>query len=248
MNDEKTIQNNDNLDLSNDLKENFLIENFQDYYKFLEEENDTNAIKQISRKKTEFLKTQKLNLYKSDDLKKKSNRIFENHYKPQIIGKLYRNKSINYKKKKNLKLNYNRVIQSPNLNIQVADELNRNDKYNEDQQNFTFSKYIFHSFINLYKHREDYKKRKIHQIRYKRIFESDQDFDKIEVEVSCLRKSKNDLRYLLSNNTDKNKNKQNQKIRKKEISKCDALLIEYCPEVFKRLRSLDEFQGEELFK
>lgn len=38
--------------------------------------------------------------------------------------------------------------------------------------------------------------------------------------------------------------------KKKKIKKekSDALMIEYCPKVFQRLRELDEYEGEELYK
>ena len=38
--------------------------------------------------------------------------------------------------------------------------------------------------------------------------------------------------------------------KKKKIkkTKSDALMIEYCPKVFQRLRELDEYEGEELYK
>jgi len=42
-------------------------------------------------------------------------------------------------------------------------------------------------------------------------------------------------------------NKQRHEYKKKPKTKCDAVIIEYCPKVFKQLRSLDEYEGEELF-
>ncbi len=89
---------------------------------------------------------------------------------------------------------------------------------------------------------------KIHQIIYKRIFEGGlEDLDKIEFEVSSIRKSKDDINILISNNTEENRNDQSKKAKKKPKTKCDAVIIEYCPKVFKQLRSLDEYEGEELF-
>jgi hypothetical protein len=73
------------------------------------------------------------------------------------------------------------------------------------------------------------------------------DLDKIEVEVSSIRKSKDDLNIFISNNTLEHNETQIKKKKKTKKSKCDAVIIEYLPEVFKKLRSLDEYEGEELY-
>ncbi len=78
--------------IKNDLSENFLFENSP-----VKEGNDSDTMKGISRKKTAYINTKKLNFFKSDEIKTSSNHILANTFKTKSPPFIYRNKTINYK-------------------------------------------------------------------------------------------------------------------------------------------------------
>lgn len=63
------------------------------------------------------------------------------------------------------------------------------------------------------------------------------------MEVNSLGKSKN-LRWSLGDTTEIESSNENKSQKNKNH---DALVIEYCPKIFKELRNLDDFNAEELF-
>jgi len=63
--------------------------------------------------------------------------------------------------------------------------------------------------------------------------------------VSSSKNTKKDL----SKKDNISKTESQKTLNKKIIKeKCDALIIEYCPKVFKSLRKLDDYFGEELYE
>lgn len=129
--------------ITNDLSENFLVEDTVDKKILITEDTDLDTMNEVSRKKTEYIKAKRLNLFKSDEIKLSSNQISANNLRMKMMPSMFRNKSINYKKPKRVKAIKNKkVVQLPNLNIQVKDELNRKDdlKSNLNQEENTFVK------------------------------------------------------------------------------------------------------------
>lgn len=99
--------------------------------------------------------------------------------------------------------------------------------------------------------RKDFKRAKKHQIRYKKIFNDTIDFENLEVEVSSVKKNKKITNTSISISESGDLDESEGKSKFGEINKKqnhDALVIEYCPRVFRELRKLDEFSAEELDK
>jgi hypothetical protein len=134
------------------------------------------------------------------------------------------------------------------------------------QEDFTLSKTDISATLNLspqlsqeksllgsYKSisEKDFHKAKSHKIRYKKIFNSEVDLSKLEVEIlpskkkkSCVnRESNNDSSVfdtesqVLDNLSEKEQNTQH-----------DATVIEYCPRIFRDLRRIDDISGYDLEK
>lgn len=87
---------------------------------------------------------------------------------------------------------------------------------------------------------KDFKRAKSHRIRYKKIFKDNIDFQEMEVEVSTYGKRK----YVET--IDSSIMNETQKSEEKDKKHYDAMVIEYCPRVFRELRRLDEITGFEL--
>jgi len=97
--------------------------------------------------------------------------------------------------------------------------------------------------------RKDFKRAKKHQIRYKKIFNDDIDFENLEVEVSSVTRNKKAVNASIVTSEDLDiveVDDQNKKIKTKTKKNHDALVIEYCPKVFRELRTLDEYSARDL--
>ena len=88
---------------------------------------------------------------------------------------------------------------------------------------------------------KDFKRGKPHKIRYKKIFKDNIDFQEMEVEVSSYGKKKyrDSLESSIMNETSPNE----ETVKNKDHH---ALVIEYCPRIFRELRKLDEISGHDL--
>ena len=87
---------------------------------------------------------------------------------------------------------------------------------------------------------KDFKRAKSHRIRYKKIFKDNIDFQEMEVEVTTWEKKK----YVDTN--DSNSIYDSAKSNEKENKDHQALVVEYCPKVFRELRRLEEITGYDL--
>jgi hypothetical protein len=96
-------------------------------------------------------------------------------------------------------------------------------------------------FIEGSVNKSDLTKAKRHKIRYKKIFDDNIDFEKLEVEVTT---SKNRKTSKLATDSESSSDYESSAQDKKDH---DALVIEFCPKIFKELRNLDDITGIDLY-
>jgi hypothetical protein len=115
---------------------------------------------------------------------------------------------------------------------------------NEGMITFNFQSSQDKSLLNVKNiNPKDFKRAKSHRIRYKKIFNNNIDFQEMEVEVSTYGKRKytETIDSSLLNESSPSEENDNSK-------HYDALVIEYCPKIFRELRKLDDISGYDLEK
>jgi hypothetical protein len=135
------------------------------------------------------------------------------------------------------------------------------------QEDFTMSKTDMSATLNLspqisqeksllgsYKSisEKDFHKAKSHKIRYKKIFNSEVDLAKLEVEILPSKKKKaaslNKEATIDSSLFDSESQAMDNISEKEKNTQHDATVIEYCPRIFRDLRRIDDISGYDLEK
>ena len=99
---------------------------------------------------------------------------------------------------------------------------------------------------------KDFHKAKSHKIRYKKIFNSEVDLAKLEVEILPSKKKKaaslNKEATIDSSLFDSESQAMDNISEKEKNTQHDATVIEYCPRIFRDLRRIDDISGYDLEK
>lgn len=139
-------------------------------------------------------------------------------------------------------------ISKSNLkNLEYTNNNITNITVNQTQVNNTFNQQINSRSLS----EKDYHRAKSHKIRYNKIFNSNVDLDKLEVEVTTdksVRNPKVKRNSTQSSNYESESNnlQENLVVGGKSKGDHDAIVIEYCPRIFRELRKLDDITGYEL--
>lgn len=89
---------------------------------------------------------------------------------------------------------------------------------------------------------KDYHRSKPHKIRYKKIFDDNVDLDQVEVEVTSEKRKRKMNR---ETDTESASNLITDDIEYRNVDH-DAIVIEYCPKIFRELRKIDDISGYDL--
>jgi hypothetical protein len=134
-------------------------------------------------------------------------------------------------------------------NISNLENIKNDTTVNQTQLNNTINQQLNIKGIS----GKDYHRAKSHKIRYKKIFNANVDFDQLEVEVTTDKSKRNPK---IRRHTGESSNYESESnnleeslcVRDKSKGDHDAIVIEYCPRIFRDLRKLDDITGYDLEK